>query len=152
MNGVNESVNGYVIIGYNQTTKLDMMLLIRLSIDGRKEMIRRKDEHKTTTMENGFGGNGSIEFKHLTTKEDLLEKGRLFAITTFKPGVSLGYHVHQADFEVYHVLKGQGTLNDNGVECTLNAGDTAWMKPGQGHSFANNSKEDLVFIALILYA
>ncbi|HOA15980.1 MAG TPA: cupin domain-containing protein [Bacillota bacterium] len=115
-------------------------------------MIRRKDEHKETTMENGFGGNGTIQFHHLATKEDLLEKGRLFSITTFKPGVSLGYHVHQGDFEVYHILKGQGTLNDNGTEAVLNPGDTAWVKPGQGHSLANYGSEDLVFIALILYA
>lgn len=115
-------------------------------------MIRRKEEHRKMVMEAPFGGLGSVEFLHLAAKEDLCEKGRLYAIATLKPGCAVGYHVHQGEFEVYHIIKGKARFNDNGEEKDLIAGDTAWIKPGQGHSLANIGGEDLVFLALILFA
>lgn len=115
-------------------------------------MIRRKDEHKTTSMDLPFGGSGTTHFLHLTTKEDLCDKGRMYAIVTLKPGTSVGYHVHQGEFEVYHIMKGVAKFSDNGVPAELRAGDTAWIKPGQGHSIANEGAEDVEFLALVLYA
>jgi quercetin dioxygenase-like cupin family protein len=115
-------------------------------------MIRRKDEHKITTTEAPFGGSGTVPFLHMATKEDLCDKGRLYAVITLKPGCSVGYHIHQGEFEVYHILKGKAKFNDNGEPHELFEGDTAWIKPGQGHSIANAGDKDLQFIGLVLYA
>ena len=115
-------------------------------------MLRRKGEHKETLLESPFGGPGDVLFRHLATKDDLCEQGRLYAIGTLKPGCAIGYHTHPSnEFEVYHILEGTGELNDNGEVLEIGEGDTAWIKPGQGHSITNKGAKDVVFKAIVLY-
>lgn len=115
-------------------------------------MIRKAAEFTTEYRENMRGGNGTVELTSFATPEELNNKGRLFASITLKPGCSIGYHVHEADSELFYLMKGEVLYNDNGTECTLTAGDVMICPAGTGHAIANNSQEDAEFIAVIVYA
>ena len=49
-------------------------------------------------------------------------------------------------------MKGEVLYNDNGVECTLTAGDVMICPAGTGHAVANNSQEVAEICAVIVYA
>ena len=98
------------------------------------------------------GGNGTIEITNFATPEELNNKGRLFANITLKPGCGIGYHVHEADSELFYLIKGEVLYNDNGVECTLSAGDVMLCPAGTGHSVTNNGEVDAELCAVIVYA
>lgn len=115
-------------------------------------MIRKAAAFTTEYRENMRGGNGTVELTSFATPEELNNKGRLFASITLKPGCSIGYHVHEADSELFYLMKGEVLYNDNGTECTLTAGDVMICPAGTGHAIANNSQEDAEFIAVIVYA
>ena len=115
-------------------------------------MIRKAAECKKEYRENMRGGDGTVELTSFASSEELYNKGRLFANITLKPGCSIGYHVHEADSELFYLMKGQVLYNDNGTECTLTAGDVMICPAGTGHSIANNGEEDAEVIAVIVYA
>ena len=114
--------------------------------------IKRASECKKEYRENMRGGNGTVEVTNFATPEELNEKGRLFANITLKPGCSIGYHVHEKDSELFYLMKGEAVYNDNGVECTVSAGDVMICPVGQGHAIANNSEENVEICAVIVYA
>ena len=115
-------------------------------------MIRNAADCKKEYRETMRGGNGTVELTNFATPAELNDKGRLFANTTLKPGCSIGYHVHEADSELFYLMKGNVIYNDNGVECALSAGDVMICPAGTGHAITNNSQEDVEICAVIVYA
>jgi quercetin dioxygenase-like cupin family protein len=115
-------------------------------------MIKKAADLKTEYRPNMRDGNGTVELTSFATPEELNNKGRLFATITLKPGCSIGYHVHEADSELFYLIKGQVLYNDNGVECNLNAGDVMICPVGTGHAVANNGQETAEICAVIVYA
>lgn len=114
--------------------------------------VRREGEYKTELRENMRGGNGTVKITNFVDKEALCEKARLFGTITLEPSCSIGYHVHEGDCEIFHILKGSATYNDNGTEITVNAGDTTVTPSGSGHSIKNETNETCEILALIVYA
>ena len=114
-------------------------------------MIRKAADCKKEYREAMRGGNGTVEITNFATPEELNNKGRLFANITLKAGCSIGYHVHEADSELFYIMKGEALYNDNGTECILQAGDVMICPMGTGHSLANNGEEDLEVCAIIVY-
>lgn len=114
-------------------------------------MIRHFTELQTMNAPHK-GGKGAIQASLLLTKDEFEGKGRVFNRCVLKPGCSVGLHRHVNDFEVYHILKGKGTYNDNGTLVPVTAGDVAICRNGEEHMLENDGGEDLEFIALILYA
>ena len=114
-------------------------------------MIKRAADMQTEYRPNMRDGNGTVELTSFATPAELNDKGRLFANITLKPGTSIGYHVHEADSELFYLMKGQVLYNDNGVEHTLTAGDIMICPVGTGHSIANNGTEDAEVCAVIVY-
>lgn len=108
-------------------------------------MIKRNNEIEEKTIENRFGGDGSIILKRLMT-----DGGKSFSRITLKPGCSIGYHTHTGDMEIYHVLTGNGEYNDNGVVYQIGPGDSTFTFSGEAHSLKNNTNEILEIMALIL--
>lgn len=113
-------------------------------------MIRHYDELNKLDMRHK-GGKGHILAAELLNDEDFAGKGRVFNHCVLKPGCSVGQHRHAGDFEVYHVLSGNGLYFDNGELKPVTAGDVMICKDGEEHMLENNGTEDLEFIALILY-
>lgn len=114
-------------------------------------MIRHQQERAVSVNENMRGGNGTVTIEHILAKDDMNDKGRLFARIILKPGCSIGYHTHENESETFYVVKGTATYDDNGTPTQLKPGDMSYTPAGSGHSVANNGDEDVELIALILY-
>ena len=115
-------------------------------------MIKRAADMQTEYRPNMRDGNGTVELTSFATPEELNNKGRLFANITLKPGCGIGYHVHEKDSELFYILKGTATYDDNGTMTTLTAGDLALTPAGTGHAIKNEGNEDVELIALIVFA
>ena len=115
-------------------------------------MIRKATECKAEVRENMRGGDGSVQITNFVTKEELYDKGRLFAKLTLEPGCGIGYHIHENDSEIFYVQKGTAEYNDGGTVSTVTAGDVLITPAGTGHSIANRSNETVELIAVIVYA
>ena len=114
-------------------------------------MVRRKND-QIVGSKCIRGGNGEAEMHQLLNgEEELYGKGRMFNHMILNPGVSIGEHMHVGDNEIFYILKGEGTYNDNGTMVTLLPGDVAVCSDGEIHSMENKGSEPLEFIALILY-
>jgi mannose-6-phosphate isomerase-like protein (cupin superfamily) len=116
-------------------------------------MIRRKGSCRVEQIPNLRGGKGTILMEHLLEKEDFAQTGRLFAVTTLRPGCSIGEHTHQGDFEVYAIVSGQGLFTDNGQAAVMvGPGDVCLTRNGESHALENTGTEDLVMTAVVIYA
>ena len=116
-------------------------------------MIRKNGEYRIDIREKMMGGNGRFVVENILEPEQFYGKGRLFAKGTLAPGDSVGWHVHQADTEICYFLSGTGIVKeDDGVPTNVCAGDSNIVAPGHGHEIINTGEQDLVYIALILFA
>ncbi|HWQ36418.1 MAG TPA: cupin domain-containing protein [Blastocatellia bacterium] len=61
------------------------------------------------------------------------------------PGAAIGYHLQKED-EVYYVLSGTGTMQMNGKEFPVKAGDAILTRPGSSHGLRQTGRDDLVLI------
>ena len=98
-----------------------------------------------------FGGPGIAKFTKIVNEEGLAGKGRLFSVASLKPGCAIGSHKHSGELEIYYVLKGQGTYDDNGTAVQVKPGDVTVCNDGEVHGILNSGTEDLEMIALILF-
>lgn len=61
------------------------------------------------------------------------------------PGAAIGYHLQKED-EVYYILSGTGTMQMNGQEFPVKAGDAILTRPGSSHGLQQTGKDDLALI------
>lgn len=115
-------------------------------------MIKNFGDFKTEERERMRGGEGTVTVTSFVSAEELNNKGRLFGKITLKPGCGIGYHVHEADSELFYILRGTAIYNDNGTETTVGAGSVTLTPAGTGHSIKNAGTEDVELVALIVYA
>ncbi|MCL2427519.1 MAG: cupin domain-containing protein [Oscillospiraceae bacterium] len=114
-------------------------------------MIKNSSNYEISILENMRGGDGSVKIENFLTKDELYNKGRLFAKITLEPGASIGYHVHEGEMESYYIISGTAKYDDNGKSVMLNVGDTTLTLNGEGHSIKNVGDTTLEFIALIVF-
>jgi mannose-6-phosphate isomerase-like protein (cupin superfamily) len=96
------------------------------------------------------GGEGQVIITHLLQPEDLTGKARLVARLTLEQGCSIGLHQHVAEEEIFAIIKGEGLIDDNGVEKAIKAGDVALTRGGESHAIRNVRPETLEIMAVIL--
>ncbi len=113
-------------------------------------MIRKSEDIRVRKVKNAQGGDGEVTFYDWLLPEEAAGHGRVFSKLVIPPGSSIGYHTHDGEFEAYLVLEGEATVNDNGKECVLHAGDMHMCVNGSGHETINNSDKELVLMALIM--
>jgi len=113
-------------------------------------MIKRMHEMKTEIREQMRGGKGSVELVHILNKDEMKGKVRLFAKIVLNPGCSIGLHEHVDEEESYYILKGKGTVTDNGKTSSVQAGDVILTGGGASHSIENTGDEPLEFIAVVM--
>lgn len=65
------------------------------------------------------------------------------------PGASIGEHIHDTNCEVLFIIKGEGTIIDDGVSSSIHAGQCTYCPKGHGHSLVNTSDDDLEFYAVV---
>lgn len=116
-------------------------------------MIRKASECPITINEHMKGGDGSVKLTgFISGPAELQNKGRLFSLITLEPGCGIGYHVHENESELFYIVKGSATYNDNGTESTVTVGDVMICAPGEGHCITNHGEEVCELVAVIVYA
>ena len=111
-------------------------------------MIRKPE---TVFVEHVRGGEGTLEFRHILSKEELRGHGTIYAHVIFPPHSSIGFHQHIGNTEPYYVLKGTGIFVDNdGSRTEIHAGDLCTIEVGQGHAIENPTDEPLEIMALVI--
>lgn len=110
-------------------------------------MIIKEQEREIVIKENA---SGKIIQKIIATKEQTLNKTRLFANVTLKKGCEVLYHNHIDEEEIYLINKGKAIYNDNGDEYEIKEGDVTICENGQSHGIKNIYDEDLIFTAIII--
>jgi len=113
-------------------------------------MIKKPEEMKIQVNEKMRGGNGITKMTHLFTQDELKGHCRICARIELQPGCSIGYHQHIDEEEIYYILQGKGTVNDNGELKEVTAGDAVLTGDGAGHSIENTGTDPLVLMAVIL--
>jgi mannose-6-phosphate isomerase-like protein (cupin superfamily) len=114
-------------------------------------MLCHRNELKTEMREKARGGNGTTTFLHLVEGKGAVHKNvNMMAELTLPPGASMGPHSHTGETEFYIILKGNGTVNDNGTEKPVAAGDVMITGNGETHSIANTGSVPLVLHAIIV--
>jgi len=56
------------------------------------------------------------------------------------------YHFHTAQWELYFVLSGTGTIRDENGLTEVTVGDAFLFKPGEAHQLSNRGTEDFVYL------
>ena len=113
-------------------------------------MLKRPSEMTVEIREKMRGGNGDVKFQNIFNPDEIMGKCRLFSQITLEPGCSIGAHVHDQEEEIYYILSGTGTVNDNGVVKNVGPGDAIKTGDGESHSISNNGDVPLVFLAAII--
>lgn len=113
-------------------------------------MFRSSQEMPREVAEGRRGGKGPVESVIIFRDGELKAPVRLFNRVTILPGSSIGYHVHEKEEEVYYILRGQGVVNDNGVQRPVGPGDALLTGDGAGHAIENTGTEPLEMVAVIV--
>lgn len=113
-------------------------------------MIKRKENMKTAVRENMRGGDGSVKITDILDAGEYNGKSRLIGVITLEPGCSIGAHVHENEEEVFYIMEGTATYNDNGETVTLYEGDSCVCLGGEEHSIANRTGSAVKVFAVIL--
>jgi uncharacterized cupin superfamily protein len=58
------------------------------------------------------------------------------------------YHAHSAQWELYLVISGQGSVRDKDGTTELAAGDTFIFGPNEPHQLSNSGTEDLIYYVI----
>ena len=97
------------------------------------------------------GGDEQVVCKDFLDKGEYDGKARLFSTLTLEPGCSIGKHVHENEEEVFYVIQGVATYDDNGTIVKMYPGDSCICRNGQEHSIANREESGtLTGVAVIL--
>lgn len=114
-------------------------------------MIKRSSDMKSTVKVNMRGGDGQAVVTDILNKDEYKGHARLIGTILLEPGCSIGAHVHENEEEVFYVIDGTATYNDNGKEQILEKGDSCICLGGEEHSIANRtSNTNLTVFAVIL--
>ena len=114
-------------------------------------MLNHRNELRSEQREKPRGGSGIVSYLHLAEDKGKVHKNiELFAEITLPPGASIGYHDHTENMEIYTILSGHGTVNDNGTEKPVSKGDVVITGNGDSHSLANTGDVPLVVCAVIV--
>lgn len=114
-------------------------------------MIKRKADFRKETRTEMRGGTGTVKFERVWEREtEMKSKARLFSRLILEPGVSIGWHVHENEEEIFLILEGRAKVSDNGREEILETGDTIITQSGEGHAVACLGDQPLVMLAVIV--
>jgi mannose-6-phosphate isomerase-like protein (cupin superfamily) len=112
-------------------------------------MTIQRSAMKTEQKEKMRGGEGIVNFTYFVPN-DTEKNARMLAEISLDPGVSIGNHRHDTETEYFIFISGAGTVNDNGTERPVKAGDVMVTGNGASHSVKNTGSVPLVFNAIIV--
>jgi uncharacterized cupin superfamily protein len=97
-----------------------------------------------------FGKSVSIALGRKDTSTDLQDRHPFdLEILRVAPGQTpYVYHSHSAQWELYHVISGNGVVRHADGTTPIEAGDAFVFKPGEPHQLTNNGEVDLVLLVV----
>ncbi|MGN1349044.1 MAG: cupin domain-containing protein [Acutalibacteraceae bacterium] len=113
-------------------------------------MVKRKSEMNEQIKVAMRGGDGQAVVTNILDKGEYKGNARLLGVITLEKDCSIGAHVHENEEEVFYVIEGTATYNDNGNTVILEKGDSCVCLGGEEHSIANRNDETLKVFAVIL--
>ncbi len=113
-------------------------------------MIKRKNDMTSDSKVKMRGGDGTVKVTKAFEQGEYKGKARLIATITLEKGCSIGEHIHENEEEIFIVIQGVATYDDNGTEVTLYEGDACLCGASQKHSLRNEGEKTLVVAAIIL--
>ena len=114
-------------------------------------MIRTQSDYRIDERPEMRGGSGTVRIEHLFEPgTDLKSPTRLCAKLYLEPGVSIGFHRHENEEEIFYIVSGVAEADDNGTAVILNPGDSILTGNGAGHAIKNNGSSDLIMVAVIV--
>lgn len=113
-------------------------------------VIKKAKDMTNEVKVNMRGGDGEVTVTNAFEKGEYKGKSRLVGTLTLEKGCSIGEHVHENEEEVFIILQGTATYNDNGKTVKLQKGDACLCLGSQKHSLRNDCDETLVVAAVIL--
>ena len=98
----------------------------------------------------GFGKSVSIALGRDAASMDLRERHPFdLEILRLAPGQTpYPYHSHSAQWELYHVISGKGTVRHKDGVAEIEAGDAFVFGPDEPHQPTNNGSADLVMLVI----
>ena len=98
----------------------------------------------------GFGKSVSIALGRKETSTDLQDRHPFdLEILRLAPGQTpYPYHLHAAQWELYHVISGKGVVKHNAGTTAIEAGDVFIFGPNEPHQLTNNGAEDLIVLVI----
>ncbi len=101
------------------------------------------DSLETKVLSNFQGGEGTIFAKIAADETHRIIK------SSYAPGVSTGYHLHDVSDEIIFILEGTCKVLHEGKEERLSPGDCHYCKLGESHAVINDGNADLVMFAVV---
>ena len=89
------------------------------------------------------GGEGMLDTRNYVDDKCRIMMSRL------KPGASSGYHKHEGNCEIVHIISGHGHFCYDGKDEVFGAGAVHYCPMGHSHSMHNDGDEDLVYLAIV---
>ncbi len=116
-------------------------------------MIKRNKNMTESVKVNMRGGDGQVIVREVFDKGEYKGAARLVAEIVLEPGCSIGCHVHENEEEIFYIMEGTATYDDNGETVILNKGDSCICLGGEKHSIANREKSGTlrVFATILTY-
>lgn len=112
-------------------------------------MIVLNDGGTTVRKENVRGGRGGGLFTYAVDGAVSGSHFKMIARIRLEPGSSIGEHPHDADEELYYIMKGKGVYYENGVPHPVREGDFLVLYRGGTHGLKASDDGELVFLAVV---
>ena len=98
----------------------------------------------------GFGKSVSIALGRQENSTDLLERHPFdLEILRIAPGQTpYVYHSHSVQWEMYHVVSGNGSVRHQEGNTSIEQGDGFIFRPGEPHQLTNDGSMDLVLLVI----
>ncbi|MCR4633140.1 MAG: cupin domain-containing protein [Erysipelotrichaceae bacterium] len=113
-------------------------------------MIIRDKERNEKRRDAMREGPGYVIIRDVCSKEDLYEKGRLYAQMILNKDCGIGYHMHEGEKEIFVINEGKAIYNDDGSEYEVGVGDVMICEDGHGHGIRNVDEAVCRLTALIV--
>jgi mannose-6-phosphate isomerase-like protein (cupin superfamily) len=113
-------------------------------------MIIDTNQITEVVRENAYGGAGRLLSRPMLSEEQWKGVITLCNRLRLEPGSEIGLHAHVDDFELYYIIQGTGTVNDDGEIKPVGPGSLVYTADGAQHNLVNTGDEILELLAIVL--
>jgi mannose-6-phosphate isomerase-like protein (cupin superfamily) len=110
-------------------------------MDHMMEIIKTKDCLKFISQDKAI-------VQEIVSNRNSSAKNQSLAKVTIHPGKSVLEHYHKKAEELYHIIKGKGTLYIEDEKFIIGVGETVVILPGQKHKIRNHTDTNLIMLVM----